>query len=204
MGTEPAIIATDPLSSELDTDEIDDEDSDPPDEDDEDDDLEDETDEEDDDLDEEDDLEDEEDPSRLDLEDEEDSEASIVSEERTGSSSLPHPGPRRHQYLLDRLHDDSGEDTPPPSSRGRPSESPHHPVDPETQSRLEALLEAAGIGSIEESNPNLADPEVGRPCGVWPNSSQSRVMVLIVTALSASAKSHLPFWTIIDSFFLRC
>eukprot|EP00094_Tigriopus_californicus_P009181 TCALIF_08851-PA protein Name:"Similar to Ankrd17 Ankyrin repeat domain-containing protein 17 (Mus musculus)" AED:0.38 eAED:0.38 QI:0/0.53/0.37/0.75/1/1/16/0/2553 len=52
----------------------------------------------------------------------------------------------------------------PSSSSGRPpphsAESPHHPVDPETQSRLEALLEAAGIGSIEESNPNLADPEV--------------------------------------------
>ena len=37
-----------------------------------------------------------------------------------------------------------------------------HPVDPETQARLEALLEAAGIGKLSGESKQLADPEVRR------------------------------------------
>ena len=36
-----------------------------------------------------------------------------------------------------------------------------HPVDPETQARLEALLEAAGIGKLTGETKQLTDPEVG-------------------------------------------
>ena len=35
-----------------------------------------------------------------------------------------------------------------------------HPVDPETQARLEALLEAAGIGKLTGETKQLTDPEV--------------------------------------------
>ena len=35
-----------------------------------------------------------------------------------------------------------------------------HPVDPETQARLEALLEAAGMGSKLGESKQLTDPEV--------------------------------------------
>ena len=44
-----------------------------------------------------------------------------------------------------------------------------HPVDPETQARLEALLEAAGMGSKLGESKQLTDPEVGV---MWlPNTS---------------------------------
>eukprot|EP00095_Tigriopus_kingsejongensis_P010708 maker-scaffold179_size282488-snap-gene-1.25 protein:Tk10708 transcript:maker-scaffold179_size282488-snap-gene-1.25-mRNA-1 annotation:"ankyrin repeat and kh domain-containing protein 1" len=67
------------------------------------------------------------------------------------------------QFLLDSLND-SCEDHPGGGRSLRRAkkagDAAKNQVDPETQSRLEALLEAAGIGSHEESNTNLSDPEV--------------------------------------------
>jgi len=84
----------------------------------------------------------------------------------TGSEAEPEP-----EFLLSRAPPHSPEPeflgrprppltcaphSPPPGAPARPSE----PVDPETQARLEALLEAAGISRLTGESKQLADPDV--------------------------------------------
>eukprot|EP00092_Neocalanus_flemingeri_P106095 GFUD01136081.1.p1 GENE.GFUD01136081.1~~GFUD01136081.1.p1 ORF type:complete len:2869 (+),score=812.68 GFUD01136081.1:304-8910(+) len=92
----------------------------------------------------------------------------LIEEGASGSGSEAEPEP---EFLLSRAPPHSPEPeflgrprpplncaphSPPPGAPARPSE----PVDPETQARLEALLEAAGISRLTGESKQLADPDV--------------------------------------------
>ena len=92
----------------------------------------------------------------------------LIEEGASGSGSDVEPEP---EFLLSRAPPHSPEPeflgrprpplncaphSPPPGAPTRPSE----PVDPETQARLEALLEAAGISRLTGESKQLADPDV--------------------------------------------
>ena len=92
----------------------------------------------------------------------------LIEEGASGSGSEAEPEP---EFLLSRAPPHSPEPeflgrprpplncaphSPPPGATSRPSE----PVDPETQARLEALLEAAGISRLTGESKQLADPDV--------------------------------------------
>jgi len=92
----------------------------------------------------------------------------LIEEGASGSGSDAEPEP---EFLLSRAPPHSPEPeflgrprptlncaphSPPSGAPTRPSE----PVDPETQARLEALLEAAGISRLTGESKQLADPDV--------------------------------------------
>jgi len=82
---------------------------------------------------------------------EEESEASEVDSFliEEGASGSPSEGEPEPEFLLSR----------PPGPAHSPPQAAE-PVDPETQARLEALLEAAGISRLTGESKQLADPDV--------------------------------------------